>query len=87
MEKNEQWSARSILEEAISSGKYLTSIYNSAANEAWAESIRTDFVNILLAEHQLQGDILTVMQRRGMHQPRLAEPKEIARIQQKYVPL
>lgn len=84
-EKN-SWSAASILKETMAWEKHLTTIYNSAANEANSDKIRTDFLNLLMDEHQLEKDIFSVMMRRGLLQPQQADTEEIAQAHQKYYP-
>jgi len=78
------WAAANILEEANSCAKHLTQLYNTAANEAGDDNICQDFLNILMDEHQLQKDILTVMQRRGLPMPPAADSKEIAEAERKF---
>lgn len=78
------WSASEILEEAISTEKHLTALYNNAANEAKGDKVRQDFLNILMDEHQLKQDIFSVMLRRGLYQPQQAEAQDIASTQQKF---
>jgi len=85
MEKREnKWSAAEILEEAIACEKHLTTLYNSAANEASSDKIYKDFMQILTDEHQLHRDILNIRQCRGLNGPQLAESTEIARTWQDY---
>lgn len=78
------WSASNIMDEILSCEKHMSSLYNTAANEASSNSVRKDFLNILNDVHQIQKDVFTIMQRRGLYQPQVAENREIAQAQQKY---
>jgi len=84
MNKQEQHSATDIFQQAVSLQKRLTSLYNEAAGASNAANIRQDFLNILMDEHQLQEEIKTIMQRRGMVHAQVVDNQKISRAQQEY---
>ena len=78
------WSASDIFNEILTCEKNMTSLYNSAVNESSDNSIHRDFMNILTDAHQMQRNVFTVMERRGLYQTQTAENQEIAEAGQKY---
>jgi len=83
-EEEQRWRASTILEEALSTEKHMTNIYNNAANESSNDSIRQNFVTILMEEHQLLEELLAVIQRRGLYHPQHADTREISQANHKY---
>ena len=55
---------REILDDVLSSQKQITASYNTFGNECTNEQLRTDFLNILRDEHNMQSGVFTQMQSR-----------------------
>lgn len=78
------WTASNILQDSLTCQKYLSTLYNTAVTEASTPSIRTDFCNILSEVHQLQNDVFTVMQQKGLYMTPPAPQQEVTQAWQKY---
>lgn len=78
------YSDKEILMDLLNSQKSITSNYNSYANECATPAIKTDFVNILSEEHQLQNEVFSEMQKRGWYQTEAAQQDKINQAKQKY---
>lgn len=75
---------KEILTDALQSEKFLTSGYNTSSIESATPAIRSEFVNILTDEHQIQNEIFTEMQNRGWYPVEAAEQVKINQAKQKY---
>ena len=73
-----------LINDSISSQKLIESNYSTFANECVNPSLRTDFLNILKEEHDIQADLFTEMQKRGWYQTKAADQNEVAQAKQKY---
>lgn len=74
-----------ILEDALSSQRSLTQSYNGASNSAAGnDELRSDLLQILMEEHQLQSAMLNWACRKGWRQPRQASQLEIKEALKKY---
>lgn len=69
---------RDIMEDILSSQKHITDTYNLYSNECVNPQLRTDFLNILREEHNIQQDVFDQMQTRGWYCPTAAEQQKIA---------
>ena len=78
------WTANDILNEIIFCEKSMANLYNTAALESSEDAIRKDFIKILTDVHQIQNNVFTVMERRGLYQPYIAEKQDIIEAGQKY---
>jgi spore coat protein CotF len=77
---------KEILTDLLTSQKHITENYNTFANECATPAVKTDFMNILNEEHQLQNEVFTEMQKRGWYQTEAAEQTKINQTKQKYAP-
>ena len=68
---------REILNDVLSSQKQITATYNSFGNECTNDKLRSDFLNILRDEHNMQSGVFTQMQSRGWYQTPAAEQPKI----------
>lgn len=75
---------RDMLQDALSSQKFVADGYNSYANECATPSVKTDFMNILKEEHQMQYDVFSEMQKRGWYPTEPADQNKINQAKQKY---
>ena len=80
----QNFSDREILTDILSSQKHTTSGYNTSANESATPSVKTDFMNILTEEHQIQNDVFKEMQKRGWYPVEAADQNKIQQAKQKY---
>ncbi len=84
MDMQGNFSDKDILTDVLSSQKFVSDGYNSFANECATPAVRTDFVNILNEEHQIQSEIFTEMQGRGWYATEAADQNKINQTNQKY---
>ena len=75
---------REILDDVLSSQKQITANYNTFGNECTNEKLRTDFLNILRDEHNMQSGVFTQMQSRGWYQPCAAPAQKINETKTKF---
>lgn len=73
------------MEDVLSSQKLITSTYNTFANECACENLRSDMLNLLREEHDIQADIFTEMSSRGWYQTSPAEQQKVNQAKQKYL--
>jgi len=70
---------KELIGDSLTSQKFISSNYNTFANECVTPELRNDFLNILNEEHQIQAELFTEMQNRGWYQ---VEPATQTKIQQ-----
>lgn len=70
---------KELIGDSVSSQKFISSNYDTFANECVTPELRNDFLNILNEEHQIQAELFTEMQNRGWYQ---VQPAEQTKIQQ-----
>ena len=75
---------KEIMTDALASQKFLADGYNTYANEIVCPELRTDFMNILSDEHQIQNEVFTELQKRGWYQTKPAQQQAIDQAKQKY---
>ncbi len=75
---------KELLDDVLSSQKFITDIYNSYANECATAGIRDDMLTILREEHDIQADIYNEMSMRGWYQAQPAEQQKIDQAKQKF---
>ena len=75
---------KEMITDSLSSQKFVTSGYNTFANECVNPSLRNDFMNILKEEHQIQSELFSEMQNRGWYQVKPADQNDINMAKQKY---
>ena len=83
-EKNELQD-RDILDDVLSSQKHITDGYNTFANECVSQSLRTDFLNILRDEHNIQQSVFDQMQTKGWYNPAKAQQQAIDTTKTKFL--
>lgn len=74
-----------MINDALSSQKFITDGYNTFANECATPALKTDFMNILSEEHQIQHELFLEMQKRGWYQVEAADEQKIQQAKQKYL--
>ena len=78
------FSDKDIMTDLLSSQKFVTDGYNTSANECACPGLRSDMMNILNEEHQIQSDVFGEMQKRGWYPTEAAEQTKINQVRQKY---
>lgn len=75
---------KELINDSVSSQKFISGNYNVYANECATPELRNDFLSILNEEHQIQADLFVEMQNRGWYQVQTAEQNKIAQAKQKF---
>ena len=78
------FSDKDIMTDLLSSQKFETGGYNTSANECACPSLRSDIMNILNEEHQIQSEVFCEMQKRGWYPTEAAEQNKISQVKQKF---
>lgn len=81
---NQTMGDKELMNDSIASQKLIESTYNTYANECVNPSLRSDFLNILKEEHDIQADLFSEVQKRGWYQTKPADQNEIAQSKQKF---
>ena len=84
MIKNQCMDDKSYMEDSLNSQKRITSTYDTYTNECEHQSLRTDFLNILKEEHNIQSNIYTQMAQRGWYNPSQADQTKVDTVKQKF---
>ncbi|HHV57966.1 MAG TPA: spore coat protein [Firmicutes bacterium] len=63
----ENLSEKDIMTDCLVMQKHLTEAYNEAANETAHNLLRSDLINILTEEHQLQSSVFGTLDKRGWY--------------------
>jgi len=75
---------KELINDSLASQKYITSSYNTYANECVNSSLRNDMMSILNDEHAIQADIFNELQSHGWYQVQNAEPQKIMQAKSKF---
>lgn len=75
---------KEMLDDMLSSQKFVTDGYNTSANECATPVIKSEFMNILNEEHQIQHEVFLEMQKRGWYQTDAADQNKIDQARQKF---
>lgn len=74
---------KSRMNDSLASQKMVTSLYNTTANECANPQLRSDLLNILKEEHDIQFEIFNEMSMRGWYQVTPAEAQKVTQAKQK----
>jgi len=75
---------KEMLQDCLASEKACTGTYNTFANECVNPKLRTDFINILKNEHDMQADLFNEQQSRGWYKVKPATQADINKTKKKY---
>ncbi len=75
---------KEMMNDVLSSQKFMTDGYNSTANEAKESTVRSAFMSILNDEHTIQQDVFNEMEKRGWYQTEQAPQNKIDETKQKF---
>ena len=81
---SQSFSDKDIMTDLLSSQKFVTDGYNTSANECATPCLRSDMLNILNEEHQIQSDVFSEMQKRGWYPTEAADQNKITQTKQKF---
>lgn len=79
------YSDKDMITDVLSTQKSITGSYNTFANECACPGLKSDMMNILNEEHQIQHDVFCEMQKRGWYQTEAAEVTKINEAKQQYM--
>lgn len=69
---------KEIMEDILSSQKLITNTYNTYSNECVNQQLRTDLLNILREEHNIQQSVYDQMKMRGWYSTEQTEQQKIS---------
>jgi hypothetical protein len=75
---------KEILEDGISTQKFMAGTVNTYANEASSDEFRADLLNVLHEDHQVQAKMFQAAAQRGWYNVKKATDQEISQAQNKY---
>jgi spore coat protein CotF len=82
--KPNAFGAKEMMEDVLSSQKWITESYNTFANECSSPALKSEFVNLLNEEHQIQHDLFSEMHKRGWYAVEQADQNKVSQAKQKY---
>lgn len=74
----QQMTDKEIMDDILSSQKFITDSYNTYSCECVNQQLRTDFLNILREEHNMQQAVFDQMKTRGWYCPPSAEQQKVS---------
>ena len=75
---------KDLMNDVLSSQKFITDTYNTFTNECATLNLRDEFMRILGEEHQIQAEVFDLMKQRGWYQTPAAEQQKVQQAKQKY---
>ena len=78
MNQQSSMTDKEIMDDILSSQKHITGTYNEYSNECVNPQLRTDFLNILREEHNIQQAVFDQMKTRGWYAPASAEQQKVS---------
>ena len=79
-----QFDDKTIMQDALSSQKFMTGGFNTFANECVTPKVRDEFMSILTEEHQIQSEVFDEIQKRGWYQTQPADQAKINQTKSKF---
>ena len=84
MNQQKLFGDREMMEDVLSSQKFVTEGYNTFANECALPAVMSELMNILNEEHQIQHEVFDEMVKRGWYQTEPAPQKKIDQCKQQH---
>ncbi|WBY63416.1 MAG: Spore coat protein [Thermocaproicibacter melissae] len=75
---------RDLMNDVLSSQKFITDTYNTFTNECATPNVRDGFMSILNEEHQIQAEVFDMMKQRGWYQTPAADQQKVNQAKQQY---
>lgn len=82
--QNQKLDDKTMMDDSLRSENQITANYDLTANECATPNVKTEVLNILNEEHQIQGEIFNEIQSRGWYPVEAAEQQKIAKAKQKF---
>ena len=79
-----KFSDKDILTDELASQKFITENYNSFATECASPAVKSELMNILNEEQQIQFELFSEMQKHGWYNVEQADQQKIAQTKQKF---
>lgn len=84
MNNNQTMGDKEVLNDSLASQKYITSSYNTYANECTNQQLKKEFMNILNDEHNIQYEVFNELTSRGWYSPETADQNKVTQAKQKF---
>lgn len=75
---------RDLMNDVLSSQKFMSDTYNTFTNECATPNVRDGFMSILSEEHQIQSEVFDLMKQRGWYQTPAADQQKVSQAKQQY---
>lgn len=75
---------RDLMNDVLSSQKFMSDTYNTYTNECATPNVRDGFMSILSEEHQIQSEVFDLMKQRGWYQTPAADQQKVSQAKQQY---
>jgi spore coat protein CotF len=75
---------RDLMNDVLSSQKFITDTYNTFTNECATPNVRDGFMSLLNEEHQIQAEVFDMMKQRGWYQTPAADQQKVNQAKQQY---
>lgn len=75
---------KDILTDQLSSQKFIADNYNVYASECASPALKSEMMNILSEEHQIQFEVFSEMQKHGWYMVEQADQQKITQCKQKF---
>ena len=82
--KTTQFSDQNMINDVLSTQKFITDGYNTSANEASKPEVKNTLMSILQEEHEIGHEVFVEMQSRGWYQTEAAPQTKIDQTKQKF---
>ena len=76
---------KELLDDMLTAQKHVTQNYSMFANECSTKEIRSDIMNLLKDEHEIQAELFDEMSSRGWYKVEEAEMQKIDKAKQKFM--
>ena len=84
MNQQKPFGDREMMEDVLSSQKFVTEGYNTFANECASPAVMSELMNILNEEHQIQHEVFTELQKRGWYPTQEAPAEKVQQAKLKF---
>ncbi len=81
---NIQMQDKEVINDVLSSQKFITDSYNNFTNECATPNVREQFMRILTEEHQIQAEVFDEMSKRGWYPTTPAQQQKVQQAKQKF---
>lgn len=75
---------KEMMGDALAAQKFITDGYNTFANECATPALKSEFMNLLAEEHQIQHEVFSEMLKRGWYQTTPADHAKVSQCKRKF---